>query len=61
MTETFVFEVFDYFIIGISIVVVFISIWKGFINSILSLVMFNRILINQNLIIMSINQISFIY
>ena len=37
MTETFVFEVFDYFIIGISIVVVFISIWKGFINSILSL------------------------
>jgi len=37
MIGTFVFEGFDYFIIGISIVVVFISIWKGFINSILSL------------------------
>ena len=37
MIETFSIEGLDYLILGISIVVVFISIWKGFINSILSL------------------------
>ena len=37
MTEPFSFDVYDYLILGISIVITFISIWKGFINSILSL------------------------
>ena len=37
MTETFSFHGFDFFILGISIVVILISVWKGFINSILSL------------------------
>ena len=37
MTETFSFDVYDYFILGISIVIIIISFWKGFVNSILSL------------------------
>ena len=37
MTETFSFFMYDYLIIGISGLIIVISIWKGFINSILSL------------------------
>ena len=37
MTEHFSFDAYDYLILGISIVITFISIWKGFVNSILSL------------------------
>ena len=37
MTEPFSFDVYDYLVLGISIVITLISIWKGLINSILSL------------------------
>jgi len=37
MTDSFSFDLYDYLISGISIVIILISIWKGFINSILSL------------------------